>query len=183
MSLRVLRGTRILQALDEDSTAQQLRQNIEQGFPNTKKRQHATNEVTISNVQYIPYVGTKFLHIKSQSTSNGNQYKQVIQFTKVVFEPADTPDNISFTSVDGRDVHVQPINLAQHNAKVRCNCLDFHYRFATWNFSDNSLVGPAPKPYRRVTTTRPPVNPSKVEGMCKHLIKLVDTLKRGGLVA
>jgi hypothetical protein len=84
---------------------------------------------------------------------------------------------------DGQDYHVQPLQLAGHNVKVRCNCMDFYFRFANYNAQDKSLVGKPPPLYRRKTTTRPPVNPGQVPGMCKHLLKLVQTLQGAGLVA
>jgi hypothetical protein len=179
----LIRGERILQQLKEDSTEDQLDTNIRTAWPNTKKRHNATNEVVINNIQYIPYLGMKMLHIKSTSQSNGHAYNQVIQFVRVNFEDTDTPDNITFTSSDnGTDCHVQPIELTNHNCKVRCNCLDFYYRFAFHNAGDNSLVGKAPPLYQRKTTTRPPVNPTAVPGLCKHLLALVLSLQQSGLV-
>lgn len=177
----VLRGERILQQLDEVSSVPDLEQNIVQGFPNTRKRQHATGEVVVSNVQYMPYIGMKMLHVKSLSASNGHQYQQALQFMKVLFEPEDTESNATFQASDGEDYHVQPLELTGHSVKVRCNCLDFHYRFANYNSQDKSLVGKPPPLYQR-KTNRPPVNPDQVPGMCKHLLKLVEMLRRYGLV-
>lgn len=183
-----VRGSRILtqlseaERLDEVSTAPQLTQNIQQAFPNTRKRQHATGEVSIQNVQYIPYIGTKLLHVKSTSLSNGNGYNQALQFVRVAFEPEDTANNATFKASDGTDYHVQPIDLNDHNCKVRCSCLDFRFRFADYNSQDKSLVGRAPPMYQRKTTTRPPVNPDHVPGMCKHLLKLVQVLRGYGLI-
>lgn len=189
---RVVRGDRILaylakievvpEQLHEVSTVPQLQQNIQRAFPHTRKRQHATGEVTISNVQYIPYIGTKLLHVRSQSMSNGHAYRQALQFVKVEFEPQDTPTNATFMASDGTDYHVQPLTIAGHNVKVRCNCLDFHFRFANYNSQDKSLVGRPPPLYHRKTTTRPPVNPDKVPGMCKHIIALVQQLQKYGLI-
>lgn len=179
---RLIRGARILQQLDEDSTATQLRQNIVTSFPHTRKRQNATNEVNVANVQYIPYVGTKMLHVKSSTRSNGHEYKQAVQFMRVVFAGADGPDNVTFTASDNQEYHVQPIALMNHNVKVRCNCLDFYYRFATWNYNDNSIVGRAPIPYQRKTQNHPEVNPDHVPGMCKHLLKLMDRLRSERLI-
>lgn len=179
----VLRGERILQQLDEVSTLPDLKNNIEQGFPATKKRQHATGDVTITNVQYMPYIGMKMLHVKSLSqSSNGNQYQQALQFQRVAFEPQDTESNATFKASDGEDYHVQPLRLIGHNVKVRCNCMDFHYRFANYNAQDKSLVGKPPPLYQR-KTNRPPVNPDQVPGMCKHLLKLVEMLRSYGLVS
>lgn len=182
--LMFLRGARILQQLAElyeDSTVPDLEQNIQQAFPTTKKRQHATGEVTIQNVQYLPYVGTKFLHVKSSSQSGGHAYEQKMQFTQVQFEPADSPNNVTVKAMTGQDAHMKPISLSSHNCKVKCTCLDFYYRFATHNAGDNSLVGRAPPPYQK-KTNRPPVNPGQVPGMCKHLLKLVQELQQAGLV-
>ena len=188
----LLRGERVIEQLNayhatmaqlnEVSTAPDLVQNIERAFPNTRKRQHATNEVTISNVQYIPYIGTKLLHVKSSSMSNGHQYAQALQFVRVNFESEDTDSNSTFKASDGTDYHIQPLDLSDINVKVRCSCLDFRFRFADYNSQDKSLVGRAPPLYQRKTTTRPPVNPTGVPGMCKHLLKLVDMLQQYGLV-
>lgn len=178
----VVRGARIIQQLDEASTAPKLRQNIEQAFPDTQKRHRATGEVAVNNMVYVPYVGTKMLHIKGAATSNGHPYQQSLQFTNVVFEDVDTEENVTFTGSDGADYHIQPIDLVKSNVKVRCSCLDFYHRFANYNSQDKSLVGRAPPVYVRKTTTRPPVNPSRVPGMCKHLLKIVEDLQRSGIV-
>lgn len=178
----LLRGDRILQQLYEMSSVPDLEDNIEQGFPHTKKRQHATNEVTVSNVQYMPYLGMKMLHVKSISSSNGHQYQQALQFLRVDFDDQKQPDNATFQASDGADYHIKPLQLSGHNVKVRCNCLDFYYRFANYNSQDKSLVGRPPPPYQR-KTNRPPVNPDQVPGMCKHLLKLVDNLTQAGLIS
>lgn len=182
MEFMLIRGARIVQQLEEASTVTGLEQNITTAFPNTTKRQHATGEVAVQNIQYIPYIGTKMLHVKSSTSSNGHQYQQVIQFNNVVFEPSDTEENATFTATDGTETHAQPLDLNALNVKVRCNCLDFYHRFANYNAQDKSLVGKAPPVYVRKTTTRPPVNPMRVPGMCKHLLKVVDELQKNGLI-
>lgn len=177
----LIRGARILQQLNELSSVPDLETNIQRGFPETRKRQHATNEVTSAKIQYTPYIGMKMLHVKSNSTSNGHQYQQALQFNGVAFEPEDTAENATFSAADGSDYHIQPLDLNDHNCKVRCNCLDFYYRFAHYNSSDKSLVGRPPPLYQR-KTNRPPVNPMRVPGMCKHLLKLVQSLQAAGVV-
>jgi len=178
-----IRGTRILQQLNELSSVPDLENNIERGFPETRKRQHATGEVTSRNLQYTPYIGMKMLHVKAQSSSNGHQYQQAIQFNGVDFEREDTPENATFKAADGSDYHIQPLQLNDHNCKVRCNCLDFYFRFAHYNSSDKSLVGRPPPLYQRKTQTRPPANPMRVPGMCKHLLKLVQELQSAGVIS
>lgn len=176
-----IRGQRIIQQLDERSTVPDLEDNIVRGFPETKKRQHVVNQVTSNNIQYTPYIGMNTLHVKSTSSSNGHNYQQALQFNGVKFESADTPDNSTFAAADGTDYHIQPLDLSNHNCKVRCNCLDFHFRFSTFNSGDQSLVGRPPPLYQR-KTNRPPVNPTQVPGMCKHLLSLVQALQSAGVI-
>lgn len=178
----LIRGDRIIQQLNELSSVPDLEDNIERGFPETRKRQHATGEVSVSGIQYTPYVGMKMLHVKSRSSSNGHAYQQALQFNGVEFDSADTPENATFPAADGSEYHVKPLQLTNHNCKVRCNCLDFHFRFAAYNSQDKSLVGRPPPLYQR-KTNRPPVNPMQVPGMCKHLLKLVQELQSAGLIA
>lgn len=181
MEYMIIRGSRILQQLAEIelmelSTVPQLTQNIRSAWPNTKKRQNATGEVRIGNIEYIPYVGTRMLHARTTSTSNGHQYTQAIQFLDIKFEPVDTKQNATITATDGKDYHMQPVKLSHQNAKVRCSCMDFYWRFANYNSADKSLVGRPPALYQR-KTNRPPVNPDQVPGLCKHLLKFVDQLR------
>jgi hypothetical protein len=177
MIFRTVRGERILQALNEDATVDTLHKNIVRGFPQTTKRQHATGEVNITNLQYVPMQGK--LQINSTSRSNGNNYTQVIIFSDVV--NTESPDGVTFTGTDGQDHTIEPIELRDSRVKVRCNCLDFYWRFATWNFNDDALFGPKPPLYQR-KTDRPPVNPANVSGVCKHLLKVTTQLQQNGVV-
>lgn len=175
---RVVRGERILQALEEETTYNELRQNIQRGFPDTRKRQYATGEVNVTNIQYVPIAGG--LQVNSRSRSNGHDYNQVIIFTNVAHN--DGGEGTTFMGTDGREHTVEPIPLQGTRVKVNCSCLDFHYRFAAWNYNDDALAGAKPPLYQRKTTDRPPANPARVSGVCKHLIKLVDALKGNGLI-
>jgi hypothetical protein len=177
----LVRGKRILQQLSEDSTVPALQSNIEKGFPGTTKRQHATGEVQLSNVEYIPYIGTKMLHVRCNATSNGHQYKQALQFMKVDFDNAETDENVAIQANDGTTAYAKPVALTNHNVKARCSCLDFYYRFANYNAQDKSLVGKPPLPYIK-KTDRPPNNILAVPGLCKHLLKLTMQLQAIGLV-
>lgn len=172
-----------LEALNEVSTAPDLDDNIRSEWPTTRKRQNATGEVSVANIEYIPYIGMKMLHIRSSTNSNGHAYNQSIQFQRVIFDTMSLPEqNVTIDATDGNAAYIRPLDLAQHNVKVRCNCLDFHFRFANYNSDDKSLVGRPPPPYVRKTTDRPPVNPNHVPGICKHLLKVVQTLQSSGLI-
>jgi hypothetical protein len=181
MEFMILRGQRFLDWLEEDSTYAQLDTNIRQGFPNTKKRQYATGPVAINRMEYVPYLENGELHVNARAVSSGNQYEPTVAFRNVTFEPQDSAQNTTFRGADNNEYHIQPIPLNGSNVRVRCNCLDFYYRFASWNAGDNSLAGQAPPPYI-AKGVRPPANPSKVPGVCKHVIKVVDRLKQARIV-
>jgi hypothetical protein len=176
--LRVLRGERIKQALEEDATYNELRQNIQRGFPETRKRQHATGEVNITNTKYVPIAGG--LQVNAVSRSNGHNYAQTIIFSGVSNQAGE--EGATYMGTDGEQHTIQPVPLQGSRVRVSCSCLDFHYRFANWNFSDGALAGAKPPLYQRKTANRPPVNPAQVSGVCKHLIKLVQELIRVGIV-
>ncbi|TFH11190.1 MAG: hypothetical protein E4H14_01160 [Candidatus Thorarchaeota archaeon] len=175
-----MRGERLQQALDEETTYNQLRQNIQVGFPDTQKRQHATGEVNVGNIQFVPVANG--LQINAQSRSNSHNYAQSMIFTGVETAPEGAPDTASYMGTDGETHNITPIALAGSRAKVNCSCLDFHYRFAKLNYSADALVGNPPPLYQRKTQTRPPANPARVPGICKHIIRLVDMLKQQGIL-
>lgn len=173
-----LTGWELTQLLLERSTATQLDQNIRTAFPNTRARQHLAPSVTLDSIAFTPYVGVNMLHVKSTT----GQHQQAIQFMGVQFVPAQADGTATVVaSDDGRDYYFKPIVLSAHMAKVRCSCLDFRFRFAAYNNTDQSLIGRAPPPYTR-KTNRPPVNPNQVPGICKHLIRVLDELEADGVV-
>lgn len=181
-----MRGVRAQQLLNEDNTYDDLYRNIETGFPHTTKRQHSANTVNINNIEFTPAIPSKELTVKCIATSEGHTYKPSITFKNVEFLSDDDPKldifAIELTTTGNGKQRIHKLRFSKTNVKVSCNCLDFYYRFAVWNGSSNSLNGPVPPPYLRKTATRPPVNPHKVPGMCKHLIKLFDTLQGAGLI-
>lgn len=174
---KFIRTDRILRSLEEKDL-QGLRTDTIRGFPGTRKRQHATAPVQIVQKVYTPYVGSGDLLVESLATNQGRRYNPEIFFDEVEYEEEDAPDNVTFTATDGQMYSIKPIQLRDNNARVKCTCLDFHYRFAQTNARDDALYGNPPPPYQRKTTTRPSVNPMRVPGMCKHLLKLVEDLQK-----
>jgi len=182
--LQLVRGERVLQQLEE-VTLTDLERNIVFGFPNTKKRQHATDPVVIAELKLTPYTNSTDLLADAVAKSNesGKTYDPKVLFLDVVFQDEDTGDNITFTGSDG-DIHnMTPISLSKSNVKVRCNCMDFYRRFASWNGSKGALFGKTPLPHQKVPgSNRGPANPEKVPGLCKHVIKTVQAMREAGLV-
>jgi len=180
--LQLIRGARILQQLAEDSTPLELERNIAKGFPQTTKRQHATDPVRIVQIKYVPFEANKELKVTAIASSAGKNYDTVIQFNDVEFQPEDLPTNTTFIAADNETYNILPISLSTHTVKIRCDCLDFYHRFAMWNFNDSSLYGPKMPTYIRKTTTRPDVNPLRVPGVCKHVLRTLMALRDAGMI-
>lgn len=182
--MEILRGQRLLnqlEQLEEDSSYTDLYRGITTAFPNTQRRHNATGPVQIVRLEYVPFTGSNNLRIDGQARSGGNTYNPHIMFREVEFQEEDLPTNATIKAVDNQEYHIAPINLANVNVRVKCDCLDFYWRFAAWNSRDDSLIGNPPPPYTP-TGNRPPVNPTQTPGVCKHLIKLIQELRTARVV-
>lgn len=179
--MKLIRGKRIYEQLLLETTFAELENQTLRTFPNTPNRHNAVNPVQITQIKLTPSVDAGELLVEAVA-KGGQNYQPKMLFEGVEYQEEDAPDNITFTASNGDEYHVAPISLKQNNVKVFCTCLDFYYRFATWNANDKSLLGTAPPPYIRKTQTRPPVNPSKTPGVCKHLLKLATELVTSKIV-
>jgi len=184
-NFKFLRGARLLQWSEDDLievTLQDLERDTVFGFPNTTKRQHATGPVHITKTKLIPAVPTNDLMCHATAASEGKNYNPKLLFLQVQYDDQDTNENITFNGSDGKQYNITPISLARSNVKVNCDCLDFRWRFSVWNDNSDALYGEPPPPYQRKTTTRPPANPNRTPGICKHIIKLTQELRQTGLL-
>jgi hypothetical protein len=161
----------------EEAPLKDLERNIVKGFPTTRKRQYATDTIRIDQLNIVPYVNSRNLLFKGVANNQGRTYDPEIYFEGIEFDDEDTPNNVTFIATDGERYHIQPIKFTENNAKVRCTCLDFYYRFSYYNAKAGDLYGKPFPPYRRRTTTYPPVNPMKLPGVCKHLLKMMQMLE------
>lgn len=159
-----------------ESTIQDLYQSAVDAFPNTGLRQHATQPVVIKNLQWIPYLGMKTLYIKGLAQNEGREYRPMINFRQVNYN--DRKNSVKFYASDNMPYEIEKISLTENDITVRCDCPDFRFRFAYYNFLDSSLYGRKPQKYIRKTENFPPANPSGLPGMCKHLIKLQEVLQK-----
>ncbi len=191
-----MRGARLHQCmLNEDDTYNNLYGNIVWAFPHTRKRQHIAYRVNIGNLTFVSAIPSKTLTVNAIAYDTGSRYNTTIIFNNILYhkdeeknqenqekqENQENQQGIIIQTTNNGEQTIDPIDLHQTNVKVKCNCLDFFYRFATWNGARNSLIGPVPPPYFK-TTNRPPVNPHQVPGVCKHIIKTVETLRQAGVV-
>lgn len=199
LKLEIIRGKRINDQLEklvmERSDVNNLTQNTNNFLPVSTKRQNATDPISITQMEILPYVGTKTLNIDAIAHSPNTKpaqyrkpgdkaftdYNTKVIFNQVTYEPESTDTNISFVAKDGNEYHMQPIELNTNTVRVNCNCLDFYWRFKSYNAKDQSLAGRAPPPYKPVSN-RGPSNIKRVPGLCKHLLQTIEALKQSGMV-
>lgn len=180
----VIRGARILQQISE-TTVPELETNVRTAFPDTEKRHNALNDVQVGNIEVTPYTSNKELKITAQAQtvtndSSGGPYPVVIMFRDIQYEAGDTPDNVTFTATDGEEYSMSKIPLDEKNCRVRCACMDFRFRFSVYNRRNDALHGQPFPPYVP-QGKRPPVNPTEVPGVCKHIMKTVVILRDSGV--
>lgn len=160
-----------------ESSAQDLYRSAVQAFPNTRKRQHATDPIVIKELRWTPFVGTKTLFIKSLAQSENKEYGPSILFKGVNYNL----DEVKITASDGIDYKFGKLSLENTDVLLRCPCLDFHWRFNYYNHLDRSLYGNKRKKYE--SHGGPPANPLELPGMCKHLMKTMKALVESGIFA
>lgn len=156
-----------------------LRNNVRREFG--PEREQRSNRVSITNYQVVPSIPDKTLLIKAKVVGEEKNYDVQVRFANVTFGQELSPGFVDIKAMDGQTYIIKKFTSAQTQAKVKCSCLDFYYRFSLWNHNRKSLEGDPPPPYIK-KTNRPPVNPSKVPGSCKHIIKFVTFLRSEGIV-
>lgn len=158
----------------------QLVQKTVAAFPDTELRQHATDTVSVSDIQLLPANGA-LLAKGVVRGSGGKHYDCAMQFDKVQYNPADGANQVTFVSGE-QEYKIVPINRQTSRVKVRCTCLDFRFRFAHYDHSVDALYGDQPSLYAKVPgSNRATANPTKSPGVCKHLIDFADSLEDSGL--
>lgn len=158
--------------LFETSTTHQLKSNTKVFFGPERERKAASIQVT--NVEYVPAVGEGILTVKAKARGSKEDYDLTMQFSRVKFVQDENTQHAIALPVTGQDqMYIMPLKARENDVQVRCTCLDFYWRFAMHNNKDDSLLGQPPQPYVK-KTNRPPLNPDKIPGTCKHLDKLTQ---------
>lgn len=144
-------------------------------FPNTNKRQHLLGEVRVEQIAYTVAQPSNAITVRSKTNGNEtNTHEQAIMMSGVQFSPEGV-------EIPGNQQRMIPLSAAVEDLKVRCTCSDFYWRFATWDAAQKALIGNPPPPYVK-KTDRPPVNPDQSPGICKHIMAVVERIKRDGLI-
>lgn len=156
-----------------------LRNNVRREFG--PGREQRSTRVGITNYQIVPSLQDKNVLIKAKVVGEEKNYDVQVRFNNATFADELSPGFVELKAMDGQTYFIRTFTSAQTQAKVKCSCLDFYYRFSLWNHNRKSLEGDPPPPYIK-KTDRPPVNPSKVPGSCKHIIKFITFLRAEGIV-
>ena len=135
--------------------------------------------IQIKSITFVPYQKDRILHVKSEV----GDYDTEIRFNdvKYVSEDSSGPKVKIDDNSSGEPIWIEPINERRSDVQVKCTCLDFYYRFAPFNAANNALIGDPPPRYVK-KTDRPPVNPNEIPGVCKHIIRLHDELRKRGII-
>ncbi len=171
-----------LTRLDEISL-DDLYQSTVAAFPRTKKRQHATGPVQIVELAWTPYLGVKTLFIKgtAESGESGKVYHPLVLFKNVRYHERVVRGRVEIVANDGRNYVLEKLSYSENGVLLRCDCSDFKWRFNYYDHLDKSLYGSKKRRYES-KEGGPPANPKEMPGMCKHLIKLVQSLDQAGLL-
>ena len=164
-----------------ESTFDELFDSAVAAFPNTKKRQHATDTIQISEMKFTPFVGVKTLFMKCRATNESRQYNPMILFKGVVYRDGKGKGVIPLKISESEIRYVEQLSRDDSEVLVRCDCNDFKWRFNYYDYLDRSLYGNKRKKYEG--TGGPPANPQEKEGLCKHLMKMMYSLQESGLVS
>lgn len=162
-----------------ESSLDDLYQSAVDAFPNTTKRQHATDPIRITSFAWTPFLGMKTLFLRVRAQNEDRVYKPIILFRDVNYDD----DDVYFTAADdGKEYHCGRLSAGNTDVLVRCECQDFYWRFNYYDYIDRSLYSRKRTPYE-ATTDRGPVNPMEMPGICKHLMKTMEVVRGMGFIA
>lgn len=168
-----------MQRIDEASLVQLYNSAVE-AFPETKKRQHATDTIVVTDLDWMPFKGMKTLFVKGLAQNEGRQYNTIVLFKKVKYYDEPQREAAELVANDGLTYYFDRLSDTSQDVLVRCNCNDFKYRFNYQDHIGKSLYGTKVKAYKS-EGLRGPANPLGLPGMCKHLMKTMTVLNRAGV--
>jgi len=166
-----------------ESTARELYDSAVAAFPNTTRRQHATDPIRIVSLEWTPFLGLKTLFIKGlaqnpDGTRGFSEYQPMILWKNVNYNP--NRRVVEIIASDRQPYRFERLEYNGHDVLVRCDCGDFHWRFNYYDYLDKSLYGRKRSKYE--SQGGPPANPQEMPGMCKHIMKLFKALGDAGVV-
>ena len=132
----------------------------------------------------VPFIGTKsvLISLRAWGVTQASLHKVTLLFSDVDIRREDPQSTNYFQIEYNNEMYwIQKLNKFKNPLTARCTCCDFFYTFAYYNYNNNCLYGPKPKPYIRKTTTYPIRNKLHVPGICKHIYHSWTVLRDSGL--
>lgn len=161
----------------EIATLNTLKRNTDRFGP---VRRDGSKRVQVSDMKFIPAPNDSSLIIRCDTSGSLSNYNTDVQFTAVDYadlsSEAAPPGYVEIEAVDGTVYYIRTVDW-KSGCKVRCTCPDFRFMFSTWTEATDSLFGNQ-FPFYKKKTNRPPKNPSKTPGACKHILAVFDRLKK-----
>lgn len=149
-------------------------------FPNTTKRQYATNTVKVTKIEWTPYLGMKTLYAKALIQNEGKEYKAQMLFKGVVYHEQMEKGLVRLV-VNDQSYLLEQLSSENTQVLVRCSCPDFRYRFNYYDFVDKSLSGTKATKYEGQNLWK--ANPLELPGVCKHLMKFHKALQESNILS
>jgi hypothetical protein len=163
-----------------ESTCSELYDSAVLAFPHTTRRQHVTHTIDITGLNVVPFVGVKTLFLRADVINEGRSYRPMILVKGVEYYKQLMPGVIEITGSDGAQYYLEQPSVMEDDVLLRCGCPDFFWRFNYYDHLDKSLYGRKRKRYEAKLNPGS-ANPLEMPGMCKHLMKMVQTLNESGL--
>lgn len=164
-----------------ESTLKELYKNAIDAFPQTTRRQHATDTIKVVKLDWTPFLGVRTLFLKGLIQNEGKEYNAMMLVKDVKYTEGPGSKIIRILASNGKEYYLNKISFGNNDVLVRCECADFHWRFKHYNSLDKSLFGRNRKKYEAIYRPNS-ANPSETAGMCKHLMKLMKILKESSLL-
>ena len=122
---------------------------------------------------------------EAKSTTSSSNHKQSIIFYNVKYYDRVLKTGLPVKDANGEYKYMGKINANTHKCEVKCSCESYRFAFEWYAAKAGSNIGRA-RGYKRKTPPppegRPYVNPNFTPGLCKHLIGLIETLKKRGVI-
>lgn len=141
-------------------------------------RSKEANSVHIKEKKFIKADDTLTCVAKISSASGNGTYTTKVEMNDMIY---DEEGPLSLVDSTNQIIRLYPCTLTTNPIKTSCNCLDYYQRMASYNKSDQSLIGnEVPGSYKSPTTpeNKKKGNPNNSIGLCKHLVALVNQLKK-----
>jgi hypothetical protein len=165
-----------------ESSLNDLYRSAVEAFPETRKRQHATDTIRITQLEWTPFLGMRTLFLKGLAqNSDGGEYQPIILFKNVKYHQSAQPGLVEIVASNERTYFLEKLGGSRNDVLLRCRCGDFFWRWTYADHLDHSLYGRNRRKYESLGV-RPSINPTNAKGLCKHLMKFVSALKDSGVL-